>query len=374
MRKSLLGCTAIVAVSTVSSAADASDGIKLEVGGFFYIVYQGVFDSKKDGHFGDHSNSDAVNHNAEVHFNGATTLDNGLTVGVHIELEGENAADQIDKSWVYWAGAFGKVEIGSQDGALHKYCLLPPGATANFSAFTPNVWGSNDPIGSNATCYDTEGNSQKILYTTPSYGGFQLHVSYTPSNNAETYAQAGVNSSGTPVNSDDVASHSFTVYSTYTYKGDDWKLDWGGGGSWQAAFNETHPGNDGTSQRYQADLNLAVGRVSFGGVFEYFDTGGDDNNVWVAGGGAAYAGDNWTVGMQASHGTYNGLDLGFAENPGGRRNLNQVILTGSYLIGRGVSLDAEAGYTWFHDTGDAATGDTDRYSAFSVAVGSVFVF
>src|SRR3569623_3148688 len=238
----------------MAGAAHASDGIKLDVGGFFQTVYQGVFDKKSggDGHFGDHRNVDRFVHNAEVHFKGETTLDNGLTVGAQIELEGENANDQIDKSFVYWSGGFGKVQIGSQDGPIGGYCILPPGATANFSAFSPNVWGSNAPVGSNAACIDVLGNSQSIIYSTPNFNGFQLIVGYTPSNNAEDYTQAGVNGAGTPVIAEGTAKHSFAAYAMYNYAGDGWGVDWGGGGSWQTGFNRDDAvANVGKSQAYQ---------------------------------------------------------------------------------------------------------------------------
>ncbi len=60
-------------------------------------------------HFGNHRNFDAINHNGEVWFRGETTLDNGLTIGARIELEAEDAPDQIDQSFVYWQGGFGKI-------------------------------------------------------------------------------------------------------------------------------------------------------------------------------------------------------------------------------------------------------------------------
>ena len=194
MKRLILGSTALVGVASLANAAQASDGIKLDVGGFFQTVYQGVFDNKGSDAFGNHRNTDRFVHNAEVWFKGNTTLDNGLTVGAQIELEGENANDQIDKSFVYWSGGFGKVQIGSQDSVIGACPVFPPGATANFSAFSPASWGSNDPIGSNSVCTDAVGggNSQSIKYTTPNFGGFQLALAYTPSGNAEDYTQAGV--------------------------------------------------------------------------------------------------------------------------------------------------------------------------------------
>jgi predicted porin len=378
MKKLILGSTALAGVASLANAAQASDGIKLDVGGFFQTVYQGVFDSKSADAWGNHRNTDRFVHNAEVHFKGETTLDNGLTVGAQIELEGETATDQIDKSFVYWSGGFGKVSVGTQDGPIGACPVFPPGATANFSAFSPASWGSNDPIGSNSVCSDAfgPGNSQSIKYTTPNFAGFQLTVAYMPSSNAENYIQAGVNGPGTPTNPDGTAHHNLGAYLTYSYEGDGWGINWGGGGDWQTAFNGTDGINDGRSDNYQTALNVTVGGFAVGGIMEYYDTGGQNNNAWVAGGGASYGIDAWTVGVQGSHGHYAGAGLGFAPDPNGSRDLNRVILTGDYQLGPGVLLDAEVGYTWFHDSGDASslTDHNGSYHAADVGIGSKFTF
>src|SRR6185295_14565063 len=188
-----------------------------DVGGFFQTVYQGVFDDKGNDDFGNHRNTDRFIHNAEVHFKGETTLDNGLTVGAQIELEGENADDQIDKSFVYWSGGFGRVSIGSQDGPIGACPVFPPGATANFSGFSPASWGSNDPVGSNAVCGDITSNGQSIKYTTPNFAGFQLVLAYQPNAGAETYGTVGVNGSGTPNIFPGTANHNWATYVTYSY-------------------------------------------------------------------------------------------------------------------------------------------------------------
>jgi predicted porin len=377
MKKVLLGTTALLGVGTLAGAAQASDGIKLDVGGFFQTVYQGVFDDKSDdGDFGRHRTTDRFLHNAEVHFKGETTLDNGLTVGAQIELEGENANDQIDKAFVYWSGGFGKVQIGSQDGVIGACPVFPPGATANFSGFSPASWGSNDPVGSNSVCADF-GNSQSLKYTTPNFAGFQLILQYTPSNNAEDYTQAGVNGSGTPVIADGGAAgqkHIFGAYGTYSYAGDGWGIDLGGGGSWATGANTSDNLNDGRTAFYQTAATLTFGGFAVGGIFEYVDMGGLDNDQWVAGGGASYGVDAWTVGIQGSHGRFEGTGpVAFASLPGGHRTLNRIIVTGSYEMGPGVLLDAELGYTWFDDTA-STDNQTDDYDAFDVGIGSKFTF
>jgi hypothetical protein len=40
----------------------------------------------------------------------------------------------------------------------------------------------------------------------------------------------------------------------------------------------------------------------------------------------------------------------------------------------GINLDAEIAYTWFSDSGSASTNRQDHYSAFDIAIGSVFEF
>ena len=375
MKKVLLGTTALLGAGTIAGAAQASDGIKLDVGGFFQTVYQGVFDSKKSGHFGDHRTYDRFLHNAEVHFKGETTLDNGLTVGAQIELEGENAGDQIDKSFVYWSGGFGKVAIGTQDGPIGACPVFPPGATANFSGFSPASWGGNQPSGrsSNSVCSDASNESMQIKYTTPNFAGFQLVVAYQPSNNAQDYTKTGVNGAGTPVIAAGTAAHIFSSYVTYSYAGDGWGVDWGGGGSWQTHFNGVKGTNDGPSDVYQTALTVTVGGFAVGGIFEYYDIGGQDNNAWVAGGGASYGVDAWTVGVQGSHG-YFAASTGSGQLGGGHDTNNRVILTGSYEMGPGVLLDAELGYTWFHDSGPTTSKAQNDYSAFDVGIGSKFTF
>jgi len=195
-----------------------------------------------------------------------------------------------------------------------------------------------------------------------------------PSNNANDYADAGMNGAGTPTNPDGNASHIFGAYVTYSYAGDGWGVDWGGGGSWQGKQNHTEGGNDGANSVYQTALTLTFGGFAVGAIGEYYDNGGDDNNAWVAGGGASYGVDAWTVGIQGSHGNFSATPAGGGDGDGGSATSDRVILTGSYEMGPGVLLDAELGYTWYKDNSDAADDDVDSYHAFDVGIGSKFTF
>jgi predicted porin len=169
MRKLLLAGTSVAGAALAASQAMAADGIKLAVGGYFKEAYMVVFDDDDEGELGNERNTDGFFNDAEVHFTGETTLDNGLTVGARIELEGENDDDQIDEAWIYFSGGFGEVRIGSDDDALANSCIVPPGGTGNFSAFSPNQWGANGslvaaifgPFSSNSVCTGVDDKSMR---------------------------------------------------------------------------------------------------------------------------------------------------------------------------------------------------------------------
>jgi hypothetical protein len=377
MRKGLLRTSMLVGLGSISCAASASgsDGIRLEVGGYFNSAYVAAFDSKKKGRFGHQRAVNGFKHDAEVYFSGETRLDSGLTIGARIELAAENSDDQIDSSYVFWSGDFGEVRIGAQNDAMENQCPSAPGGSPNFGAFSPTGWGANASIGSNSYCFSADSDAQKILYTSPIYGGFQLAVSYTPSSNARDYTQVGVDGAGTPTNPDGTALHIVTAYATYSYENDDWSMTWGGGGSWQTRFNRSGPDiNDGRSQAYQTSASMTFGPIGIGGAYEYFDRGGSDNDTWIAGGGAAYYAEGWVLGLQYSHGNYEGELFGDGNGTEGAIKLDRVALTASYDVAPGISLDADIAHTWYRDHRDAVPDGEHNYRALEVGIGSSLSF
>jgi len=386
MKKVLLGTTALLGAGLVASPAFAADGIKLGVGGFFKEAYMVVFDDDNEGEAGNENNTDGFFNDAEVHFTGSTVLDNGLEVGARIELEGENDGDQIDEAWIYFSGGFGEVRIGSDDDALANACIVPPGGTGNFSAFSPNQWGANT-VTSNTVCngVDDKGDAQKLVYITPSFGGFQLTVSYTPNGGDESHTDVAGPHVGMPVNNDGESRHNLSAYGTYSFEGDGWGLTAGAGGAWEGHV-EQQPGPDRQEQDfYQAGLNLTFGNFAVGGVFEYEHDlldgpdatlgGNNDVDQWVAGGGASYTMDAWTVGLQYSH-----LDQQNDGSDPTSTDLQQdrVTVTGNYAMGPGINIDGELGYTWVDtdpEGGLNADGEEiDDYQAFEIGIGTNITF
>ena len=170
MKKILFASSAIVAIAAAGTA-QASEPIKLSLGGFME-QWAGFSDEDRSGSGG---RNNAFQSDTEVHFSGETTLDNGIQVGAHIELEGETSSDQIDEQFLYINGGFGRFEIGKNDSAADSMALQAPAV---------GPVGVNDgdlDIWVDAYLIDTirsSGDQNRVTYFTPSLGGFRLGASY----------------------------------------------------------------------------------------------------------------------------------------------------------------------------------------------------
>jgi len=400
MKKLLLASSALGGAALIAGPASAADPIHLTVGGFFKEAYMVVIDDDGEGEPGNEHNTDGFFNDAEVHFTGSTVLDNGLEVGARIELEGENDDDQIDEAWIWFSGGFGEVRIGSDDDALANSCIVPPGGTGNFSAFSPNQWGANTggagAFSSNTVCtgVDSKGDAQKIIYITPNFFGFQLTTSYTPEQNAEDHVDGVGPHVGMPAKPEGDSDSDVSAYLTYSFEGDNWGLTWGGGVSLEVGNNDVNPGGGLTidingQDFYQTGLTLTFGNFAVGAVFEYFNDITNfteslgplfahlEENAWAAGGGMAYTYDAWTFGAQYS---YQKTNFHVDTNAGGSDAFEEVVqravVTANYALGPGINVDAELGYTWVDQDPEVSDleGIDPDYDAFEIGLGTVITF
>lgn len=239
MKKLLLSSAALCGLVLAAGQAQAADGLKLDLGGWFkgYGVY-----TSQDEAVGSDARSLDIVRNTELHFTGETTLDNGLTVGFHTETEADNNDSlDVEESYAYFTGAWGRVNFGAENGAAYLLQVEAPSADSNVDGIRQFIDGVNygvapgtlgglfdgtgvtavqistgangvnntggDDIlrnvaldleseGSGASFdlfsfdYDDDvtGYANKITYLTPIFAGFQAGVSYTPENNDATSA------------------------------------------------------------------------------------------------------------------------------------------------------------------------------------------
>jgi outer membrane protein OmpU len=383
VRKTLLAGTAMLGVGVVANPAAAADGIKLGIGGFFKTAYMVNFDDDGEGDLGNDRATDGVFSDAEIHFTGSTVLDNGLEVGARVELEGEDNTtspgnDQIDEAWIWFSGGFGEVRMGSDDEALANACIVPPGGTGNFSAFSPNQWGANT-LTSNSVCtgVDDRSDAQKLIYITPNFGGFQLTLSYTPNGGDERQGDGVGPHLGMPTNEDNESRHNVSAYGSYSYEGDGWGVTTGAGASFEGHVEQAPGPNRDEQDFYQVGVNITFGSFAAGGVLEYFndlvDQGATNLDRWVAGAGIAYTLDAWTFGAQYSHLDQDSDNAATADE----FQQDRVTLTGNYALGPGINVDGEVGYTWIDTDPEAGTvdgTDVDDYNALEIGIGTNFTF
>ena len=200
MKKLLLGGAAITGLLLASAPAQAQ--MELTIGGHSknYIGWADQDDSATTEtiHFD-------MQRETEIHFNGESTLDNGLTFGFQVEAEvdGGDDSNTIEESYVYVSGTWGRVNLGSEDGATYLLQVAAPSADSNIDGIRQYIspvnytnlsgitvagasWAGGTVSGGtdiDGFDYDNDvtGNAEKITYLSPNYMGFQFGGSFTPS-------------------------------------------------------------------------------------------------------------------------------------------------------------------------------------------------
>lgn len=206
MKKHLLSTSAI-ALGAVAMAAPAAaqewdvsfSGFMSQHVGYADVSGASVSTEDRDGVF--------MHSNTEIHFTPSVTLDNGLTFGVTVELEGENqgsAASRIDETFMTISSdTLGQIIVGSENSAGYKAMVGAPGVVSmalNSPSISSYIPFSSVGAGSNgyafrqaslSTFTEVGGNNdvQRLTYFTPSFNGLTVGVSYAP--NGDINAENG---------------------------------------------------------------------------------------------------------------------------------------------------------------------------------------
>ncbi len=207
MRKVLLSSVAACGLALAAAPAFAEDGgVKLDLGGW-YKGY-GVFIDQDiaTGYTASEERSFDILHNMEIHFSGETTLDNGLTVGAHFEMEADAVNDPtMEESYAYFSGGWGRVNLGAEDGVAYLLQVAAPSADANVDGIRTYVQpvdytlalasgaglfagtAAGPAFSDQETLFFDFGYDQNptgalpgITYLTPVLNGFQAGLTYKP--------------------------------------------------------------------------------------------------------------------------------------------------------------------------------------------------
>ncbi len=367
MKKILFGTTALLAAGAFASAAQASDPIKLQLGGYMeYWVAGAQQDSDYNKVGTNRVNNFDVQGESEIFFKGTTTLDNGMKIGVQVELEGgsnDNGTDVIDESYMWVEGKYGKLIVGSENDAAYLSHISAPEASemgqgigegdTNKYLIIP-ITTLEPQVG-----VDQTGDANKLTYFTPVFYGFQGGISYTPSNST-----AG----------DDASSVSETVTKAFTMD-DSWSFVVNYGGKFSgvgvkatAAYvtSDDARGNapTGVAKSFDAVRDVSGGlEVSYQG----FTVAGSVRRLIASQNSALAAKDGlvWDAGIQYAEGPY-AVSLSYlsSEVEGSTSNKGQDELDlwrigAKYTLGPGVILFGQLAYADSTDETNVSTAGNE---------------
>ncbi|MCY4034218.1 MAG: porin [Hyphomicrobiales bacterium] len=134
---------------------------------------------------------------SEVHFTATRRLDNGIEVGGRVELEGFTEDDQIDETYIWMEGGFGRLQVGAENGASYLMHYSAPWVSAVNGVDSPNYRYAAVTGARTSTQTLLSSDANKITYFTPRFSGFQFGISFTPNSSNRD----GEQNSGAPSDS-----------------------------------------------------------------------------------------------------------------------------------------------------------------------------
>ncbi len=373
MKKLLLTTTAIAGLVAFTATGASAAGIDLSVGGNFK-AYAGTTDQDT----ADLAEQD-LKRAAEIHFNGETTLDNGLTVGVNVEIQAEpddnansiaidNEALDVEESYVYFSGNWGRVNIGAEDGAAYLLQVAAPSADSNIDGLDPEFLFVNAPANfaaSTSYATDPSGDADKITFLTPKFNGFQVGVTYSPDISQELATE---NLAGAETDNDtgEFDSH-YEIAARYDGEFNGVGVHFGAGYATASAEDATGTATGTVGSDDLDEYNIA-GKLSFdafsiGAAYHETNNGIDtdgDVDTFIIGGD--YTSGAYRVGV--SYLTSEGEDATTGDD-----ELDRLSIGAGYTYGPGMSFRGSVNFYEFDSDGDATDND-----ATSILVGTDISF
>ncbi len=350
MKRILLGSTALVTAGLLAGAASAADPIKASVAGYYRTGF-GFYDSDQANRTDTGLMSDV-----EIWFRGSTKLDNGIEVGVMVELEAETSADQVDEHHVYFRGSFGEIRIGKEDDVRKLFANTAPWAAQNFAVNSPFFTAAPS---TQTTTANMENDSTKIIYFTPSFSGFRLGASYTPNDNRATSSGDAINNAD---NDAGQRSESVSVAAAYAGSFGDVKV------SADIGYTTANP-ETGTLDPniIRGGLVVSVAGFDIGGSYERtedYTVAGKEVKTFDL--GIAYSTGPWKVGLAWLHSDF---DIGAGNSSSTCSaastkacDFDAYVLGASYNMGAGVWVDAAVEITKAEGTlGSNTNNDTSAF-------------
>ena len=369
--KKLLLSTAVAGLAFTAVPAHAD--IDLEIGGFF-MGYGAYVD--QDETTGNVDEFDFAK-NTELQFTGETTLDNGLTVGAHMEfnMDGADDSNSIEESYAYFSGSWGRVNFGEEDGAAYLLQVAAPSADSNVDGLRQYISGLNESVISDNTVGNTAYNTTstsltldydqnptgyvtKLTYLSPVVAGFQAGVSIVPDANNDATETGGVDTDS----EEDAFGDAYEIAIRYEGEYEGVGITAGAGYSAvELEANGTVAAGQATDDRQVYNLGLDLDFGPFGAGVAYVQ---DDNGEEAQSTVTNLGGDEEVVvlGVDYTTGPFKlGASYYDADNLDGVEGLEAQRYTGGvvYTYGPGMTLRGSVNYIEYELNNIGGTNNND---------------
>ena len=398
--KNTLLCTTALAMTGLAGAANAAEvsagAVNMGFSGYYTTNIAITSVDTGTSLAGTDFDGLDVHTNAEIWFKPSVTLDNGIKIGVDVQLEaGSNTnGDQIDEAYMTISGDFGKFIIGSENSAGYKMTVAAPDHSMIFaqsSSLTAFVPFSSDTAGADlfrgtlgATYIENNRNNDaaRISYFSPRFSGLQLGISY---------ARDSGQTNG-PVDNNDTITDIVDIAANYS--GSFGGVDVDASARWGTASGE--PG-DPDPEVWGAGLNLGFGGFTIGGSFAEQDgSAKSDGSSFDVGIGYANGPMSYSLTYFEGNNTDNegvagiaeviGVDLNgdldfndageqapvtaVAGTPGATEELKTVVLAVKYAVNSNFKVGAFIAHTDFSES----VGPADDVDGTVLGVSASFSF
>ncbi|WP_425407110.1 porin [Hwanghaeella sp.] len=360
MKKTLLATSALIGASVLAAgAANAGEAPVVSFSGALSYEYIFVDNDTRGVNGTDGHVLTANEQQSELVWDARGTADNGLEYGANIQWRAmgvDAGTGAFDEAYLDFRGSWGRLFVGSEDGV--DGLIIPDangiqvgtwgtdGNGANRAENTMNNIGVNTGSGYYHDPAHYTGDSAKIGYLTPSFGGFQAGVSFAPDPNDDTRSDFAEDGSSNGV---ELAA---------AYNGDFDGIGFGIGASYGfAEANQTGTSLNGLEDIESWRIGASVSVAGFSFAADYLDNG---DSSCAANSATCDAGDGWSVGAAYSFGpaAVSASWQTFEENDGANDIELDVFHAGvNYQVAEGLS----ARINGYHLSGDtsAATGSED---------------
>jgi predicted porin len=365
LKRILLGTSAVVgagmlavAVPGVAKAAEVTPGGALDLTLTGFLRFE-AFGGEQDDSELDNTLARGLDfrNDTEVHVLArGKDEQTGLEYGGTVEFEADtNNTLNTDETWLFLRGGWGEIRMGDEDGVADNSTV----GAQTIAAGTGGIDGSDAVITAAPIVYITNtSDATKIRYYTPSFGGFSVGVSYTPTQqeigsgaeNGQFFGRKG---------GADAMEGENVVEGALVYDG-----EFGGVGvlaSVVGLYGELVNGGEadfGGDEWYGVQPGISVDLFGFklAGGYGYNKVGDIKNQFFTAGIGAALGPVNTSV----TYGQMLDTNSDFDEATGVGDQAYNLVVSADYALAPGLVLAGDVSFFDNDQTDSDATGTGDQ--------------